>query len=140
MAETVAAALVPLQEPMGVPLHVAVTPKRGEGLGFVGRVEGIEVAGNDQAKVTFSLAKGQRVYRNTTVTGIERRLHVSHPLTCQCSHVLAVASVPTISRSTPSLEDGTNLMKADSPWRGRIANVQSAYMMWNGSIVSVGRA
>lgn len=34
----------------------------------VGRVEGIEVAGNDQAKVTFSLAKGQRVYRNTTVT------------------------------------------------------------------------
>ncbi|MFM7271610.1 MAG: 2-C-methyl-D-erythritol 2,4-cyclodiphosphate synthase [Actinomycetes bacterium] len=41
MAETVAAALVPLQEPMGVPLHVAVTPKRGEGLGFVGRVEGI---------------------------------------------------------------------------------------------------
>ena len=41
MAETVAAALVPLQEPMGVPLHVSVTPKRGEGLGFVGRVEGI---------------------------------------------------------------------------------------------------
>ena len=36
-----AAALVPLQEPMGVPLHVSVTPKRGEGLGFVGRVEGI---------------------------------------------------------------------------------------------------
>ena len=27
--------------PMGVPLHVSVTPKRGEGLGFVGRVEGI---------------------------------------------------------------------------------------------------
>jgi 2-C-methyl-D-erythritol 2,4-cyclodiphosphate synthase len=41
MAETLAAALVPLQEPMGVPLHVSVTPKRGEGLGFVGRVEGI---------------------------------------------------------------------------------------------------
>jgi 2-C-methyl-D-erythritol 2,4-cyclodiphosphate synthase len=41
MAETVAAALVPLQEPMGVALHVSITPKRGEGLGFVGRVEGI---------------------------------------------------------------------------------------------------
>lgn len=41
MVESVTAALVPLQEPMGVPLHVSVTPKRGEGLGFVGRVEGI---------------------------------------------------------------------------------------------------
>lgn len=34
-------ALSPLQEPLGLPLHVSVTPKRGEGLGFVGRVEGI---------------------------------------------------------------------------------------------------
>ena len=41
MADAVAATLRPLQEPMGVPLQVSITPKRGEGLGFVGRVEGI---------------------------------------------------------------------------------------------------
>jgi 2-C-methyl-D-erythritol 2,4-cyclodiphosphate synthase len=41
MADGVRRALAPLQEPMGVPLHVSITPKRGEGLGFVGRVEGI---------------------------------------------------------------------------------------------------
>ncbi len=41
MQSGLAQALAPLQEPLGVALHVSVTPKRGEGLGFVGRVEGI---------------------------------------------------------------------------------------------------
>jgi 2-C-methyl-D-erythritol 2,4-cyclodiphosphate synthase len=41
MADAVRSALRPLQEPMGVPILVSITPKRGEGLGFVGRVEGI---------------------------------------------------------------------------------------------------
>ncbi|MEI6569854.1 MAG: 2-C-methyl-D-erythritol 2,4-cyclodiphosphate synthase [Actinomycetes bacterium] len=41
MQSGLAQALTPLQEPLGVALHVSVTPKRGEGLGFVGRVEGI---------------------------------------------------------------------------------------------------
>jgi len=41
MQSGLAEALAPLQEPLGVALHVSVTPKRGEGLGFVGRVEGI---------------------------------------------------------------------------------------------------
>ncbi len=41
MQAGLAEALAPLQEPLGVALHVSVTPKRGEGLGFVGRVEGI---------------------------------------------------------------------------------------------------
>ena len=41
MAANVAAALGALREPMGQGIHVAVRPKRGEGLGFVGRGEGI---------------------------------------------------------------------------------------------------
>jgi 2-C-methyl-D-erythritol 2,4-cyclodiphosphate synthase len=41
MSDGVRAALAPLQEPLGVPMQVSITPKRGEGLGFVGRVEGI---------------------------------------------------------------------------------------------------
>lgn len=41
MAENVAAALEAARQPMGVGIHVAVRPKRGEGLGFVGRAEGI---------------------------------------------------------------------------------------------------
>jgi 2-C-methyl-D-erythritol 2,4-cyclodiphosphate synthase len=34
-------ALEPVREPMGTGVHVSITPKRGEGLGFVGRTEGI---------------------------------------------------------------------------------------------------
>jgi 2-C-methyl-D-erythritol 2,4-cyclodiphosphate synthase len=34
-------ALEPAREPMGHGVHVSITPKRGEGLGFVGRTEGI---------------------------------------------------------------------------------------------------
>jgi 2-C-methyl-D-erythritol 2,4-cyclodiphosphate synthase len=34
-------ALEPVREPMGLGVHVSITPKRGEGLGFVGRTEGI---------------------------------------------------------------------------------------------------
>ena len=30
-----------MRRPMGPGVHVSVTPKRGEGLGFVGRTEGI---------------------------------------------------------------------------------------------------
>ena len=41
MAAGVRGALNALQEPMGVPMQISITPKRGEGLGFVGRVEGI---------------------------------------------------------------------------------------------------
>jgi 2-C-methyl-D-erythritol 2,4-cyclodiphosphate synthase len=41
MAENVTAALEPLRQPMGVGVQVTVKPKRGEGLGFVGRTEGI---------------------------------------------------------------------------------------------------
>ncbi len=41
MAANVAAALEVAREPMGPGIHVAVRPKRGEGLGFVGRGEGI---------------------------------------------------------------------------------------------------
>jgi 2C-methyl-D-erythritol 2,4-cyclodiphosphate synthase len=41
MAANVAAALDAAREPMGRGIHVAVRPKRGEGLGFVGRNEGI---------------------------------------------------------------------------------------------------
>ena len=41
MADAVRGALVPLQEPMGLPMLISITPTRGEGLGFVGRVEGI---------------------------------------------------------------------------------------------------
>jgi len=43
MAANVAAALAVAGEPMGRGIHVAVRPKRGEGLGFVGRAEGIAV-------------------------------------------------------------------------------------------------
>jgi 2-C-methyl-D-erythritol 2,4-cyclodiphosphate synthase len=42
MAANVAAALESAREPMGPGIHVAVRPKRGEGLGFVGRAEGIQ--------------------------------------------------------------------------------------------------
>ena len=41
MVANITAALVPAQEPMGVGIHVAIRAKRGEGLGFVGRSEGI---------------------------------------------------------------------------------------------------
>ena len=43
MAANVAAALDAARQPMGRGIHVAVRPKRGEGLGFVGRAEGIAV-------------------------------------------------------------------------------------------------
>jgi 2-C-methyl-D-erythritol 2,4-cyclodiphosphate synthase len=43
MAANVAAALDVARQPMGRGIHVAVRPKRGEGLGFVGRAEGIAV-------------------------------------------------------------------------------------------------
>ncbi len=41
MVANIVAALVPAREPMGIGIHVAIRPKRGEGLGFVGRSEGI---------------------------------------------------------------------------------------------------
>lgn len=41
MAANVVAALEPAREPMGPGIHVSIGPKRGEGLGFVGRAEGI---------------------------------------------------------------------------------------------------
>jgi 2-C-methyl-D-erythritol 2,4-cyclodiphosphate synthase len=41
MAANVEAALAPARQPMGVGVHVSVKPKRGEGLGFVGRTEGM---------------------------------------------------------------------------------------------------
>ena len=43
MATNVATALEAARQPMGRGIHVAVRPKRGEGLGFVGRAEGIAV-------------------------------------------------------------------------------------------------
>ena len=43
MVANVAAALEPAREPMGRGIHVAIRPKRGEGLGFIGREEGIAV-------------------------------------------------------------------------------------------------
>ena len=43
MVANVTAALEPAREPMGRGIHVAIRPKRGEGLGFVGRAEGIAV-------------------------------------------------------------------------------------------------
>lgn len=43
MTATVAGALAAAREPMGTGVGVAVKPKRGEGLGFVGRTEGIAV-------------------------------------------------------------------------------------------------
>jgi 2-C-methyl-D-erythritol 2,4-cyclodiphosphate synthase len=43
MAANVATALDAARQPMGRGIHVAVRPKSGEGLGFVGRSEGIAV-------------------------------------------------------------------------------------------------
>jgi 2-C-methyl-D-erythritol 2,4-cyclodiphosphate synthase len=42
MVANVVAALEPAREPMGPGIHVAIRPKRGEGLGWVGRGEGIQ--------------------------------------------------------------------------------------------------
>lgn len=41
MQQNLVDALEPVREPMGPGVHVSITPKRGEGLGFVGRTEGI---------------------------------------------------------------------------------------------------
>jgi 2-C-methyl-D-erythritol 2,4-cyclodiphosphate synthase len=41
MQANLATALEAVRRPMGPGVHVSVTPKRGEGLGFVGRTEGI---------------------------------------------------------------------------------------------------
>jgi 2-C-methyl-D-erythritol 2,4-cyclodiphosphate synthase len=43
MAANVATVLDAARQPMGRGIHVAIRPKRGEGLGFVGRAEGIAV-------------------------------------------------------------------------------------------------
>ena len=43
MAENLVAVLAPLREPMGVGIAVSVRPKRGEGLGAIGRSEGVAV-------------------------------------------------------------------------------------------------
>ncbi|MGZ4690285.1 MAG: 2-C-methyl-D-erythritol 2,4-cyclodiphosphate synthase [Acidimicrobiia bacterium] len=43
MQANLTTALQPTREPMGPGVHVSITPKRGEGLGFVGRTEGIAV-------------------------------------------------------------------------------------------------
>ena len=43
MARNVSDALKPAREPMGEAIVVSIKPKRGEGLGAVGRVEGIAV-------------------------------------------------------------------------------------------------
>ena len=43
MAERLVDALAPAREPMGHGIAVAVKPKRGEGLGAIGRAEGIAV-------------------------------------------------------------------------------------------------
>jgi 2-C-methyl-D-erythritol 2,4-cyclodiphosphate synthase len=43
MAENLVAVLAPLREPMGVGIAVSVRPKRGEGLGAIGRAEGVAV-------------------------------------------------------------------------------------------------
>jgi 2-C-methyl-D-erythritol 2,4-cyclodiphosphate synthase len=43
MAANLVAALAPAREPMGPGIGVAVRPKRGEGLGAIGRAEGIAV-------------------------------------------------------------------------------------------------
>ncbi|HEX5615385.1 MAG TPA: 2-C-methyl-D-erythritol 2,4-cyclodiphosphate synthase [Acidimicrobiia bacterium] len=43
MAANVAEALVPAKEPLGGGVAVSVKPKRGEGLGAIGRAEGIAV-------------------------------------------------------------------------------------------------
>jgi 2-C-methyl-D-erythritol 2,4-cyclodiphosphate synthase len=41
MQRNLVAALEPVRQPMGPGVHVSITPKRGEGLGFVGRTEGV---------------------------------------------------------------------------------------------------
>jgi 2-C-methyl-D-erythritol 2,4-cyclodiphosphate synthase len=41
MRANVVSALEPVRRPMGPGIHVALKPKRGEGLGYVGRAEGI---------------------------------------------------------------------------------------------------
>ncbi len=41
MVANLSGALEEVREPMGTGVHVSITPKRGEGLGFVGRTEGI---------------------------------------------------------------------------------------------------
>lgn len=41
MRDHLVEALDPVREPMGPGIHVSITPKRGEGVGFVGRGEGI---------------------------------------------------------------------------------------------------
>lgn len=43
MAELVADALAPTREPMGFGIAVSIRPKRGEGIGAIGRAEGIAV-------------------------------------------------------------------------------------------------
>ena len=43
MAANLKAALRPAAEPMGEGIHVSVKPKRGEGMGAIGRSEGIAV-------------------------------------------------------------------------------------------------
>ena len=43
MAANVGAALATAREPMGMGIAVSVRPKRGEGLGAIGRAEGIAV-------------------------------------------------------------------------------------------------
>jgi len=43
MAANVSNALVPAREPMGEQIVVSIKPKRGEGLGAIGRAEGIAV-------------------------------------------------------------------------------------------------
>jgi 2-C-methyl-D-erythritol 2,4-cyclodiphosphate synthase len=43
IAANLTAVLAPAKEPMGRGIHVSVRPKRGEGLGAIGRAEGIAV-------------------------------------------------------------------------------------------------
>jgi 2-C-methyl-D-erythritol 2,4-cyclodiphosphate synthase len=43
MAANLTETLAPAKEPMGRGIHVSVRPKRGEGLGAIGRAEGIAV-------------------------------------------------------------------------------------------------
>ena len=43
MAANLVATLAPLREPMGLGIAVSVRPKRGEGLGAIGRAEGVAV-------------------------------------------------------------------------------------------------
>lgn len=43
MAANLVTALAPARQPMGTGIHASVRPKRGEGLGAIGRAEGIAV-------------------------------------------------------------------------------------------------